>query len=286
MEIFTFPKREATERDPERLISHEKAEYEEIREILEKEFGRRIGVLKKTLVELGISEDTVILAPPVLNRTDFGYVADIDLVFLGNEEQEKSLYEKLQDDFGIYPFVVRYDPVDLEKMREELPEFYSFLMERRGNIKAANVATSPRPEEFFDKAADLEAKARTLQSKEEKLALKKERLTIGERFVDDVGKRVAVLGYCFSGSMMNDMDRFSSISDLDIEVLTNYKDEKDKARAFGCIHIYLKWKYAEEFGIKIDVGDTDLKSAKKLASQDRNLRNHFERQFGIDVMNA
>ncbi len=286
MEIFKVPKREAIEGCTKRLISHEKAEYEEIREILEKEFGRRIGTLKKTLAELGIAEDAVILAPPVLNRTDFGYVSDIDLVFLGNEEQEMSLYEKLQDDFGIYPFVVRYDPVELEKMREELPEFYSFLMERRGNIKAVNVAASPPSEEFLDRATDLEAKARTLQSEEEKLALKKERLTIGERFVEDVGKQVAVLGYCFSGSMMNDMDRFSSISDLDIEMLTKYEDEKNEEKAFKWIHMYLKWKYAEKFGIKVDVGDTSLKSAKKFASLDPVMRKHFEHRFGVDVINV
>ncbi|NTW30692.1 MAG: hypothetical protein HGA33_05415 [Candidatus Moranbacteria bacterium] len=286
MEIPSVPRREEKNENPNRPISPEEAEGEKIREILEREFGRRIGALKKTLAELGIAEDAVILAPPVLNRTDFGYVSDIDFAFLGEEEQEARLFEKLCDDFNLYPFAVRYDREDLVEMKEDLPELYSFLMERKGDLRIHAAKDGIPSSDFLDEAPELEARARTLQSPEEKSALKERRLSIGKDFVEEVRKKITVLGYCFSGSMMDDMDRFGSISDLDIEMLTNYKDEKDKARAFGWIHIYLKWKYAEEFGIKIDVGDTDLKSAKKLASQDRNLRNHFERQFGIDVMNA
>ena len=81
-------------------------EGEKIRERLEKEYDRRIGIFKNVLAVLEIPEDSVVLAPPAIDRTDFGYTSDIDLVFLGTDEQREKLYQRLHTSFEILPFII------------------------------------------------------------------------------------------------------------------------------------------------------------------------------------
>lgn len=259
-------------------------EGREIRERLEREYDRRIVIFKDVLAVLEIPEDSVVLAPPVLDRTDFGYTSDIDFVFLGTDEQREKLYQRLYTSFEILPFIIQIDPKRLAKIKEDLPEFYQFLAQRRGNIPTKQGETEISSGDFWEEAAELETKARVVLSPEDKLVLKEQRLKIGHSFVNEVKQKVPVLGSTFSGSMMTDMQRFGINSDLDIELLTNPPDnEKVERNVFDWIHVYLKWKYAEKFSIKVDVGDTNLKFARMMASHDQKFVDYYKREFGIDI---
>ena len=257
-------------------------EGREIRERLEKEYDRRIIILKNVLAVLEISEDLVVIAPPALDRTDFGYTSDVDLVFLGTEERREKLYQKLYTSFEILPFIIHIDPQRLTEIENDLPELYQFLMQRRGNVQAREGEIEAAGN-YWDEATELEIKARTILLPEEKLRLKEQRLKIGSSFVDEVKQRVPVLGYTFSGSMMIDMERFGINSDLDIDLLINPADEKAERNARDLIHIFLKWKYAEEFGIKVDISDTNLEFARTMASRDPKFVDYYKRVFGIDI---
>lgn len=256
---------------------------EKIRERLEKEYDRRISIFKNVLVVLEIPEDLVVLAPPVLDRTDFGYTSDIDLVFLGTEEQRDELYQKLYASFEILSSIIHIDQERLAKIESELPELYQFLMQRRGNIPIKETKMEIPVVNFWDEALELEIKARTALLPEDKLLLKEQRLKIGRDFVDEVKQRIPVLGHNFSGSMMTDMERFGTNSDLDIGLLTNPADEKAERNAFDWIHLYLKWKYAERFGTQVDASDTSLNFARMMASHDSKFKDYYQREFGIDI---
>ncbi|MFH1175584.1 MAG: hypothetical protein V1698_02590 [bacterium] len=253
-----------------------------MRERLEKEYNRRIIILKNVLVALEIPEDLVILVSPALDRTDFGYTSDIDLVFLGTNEQEEKLYQKLHTSFEILPFIIHLNPERLTEMEKDLPELYQFLTQRKGNIptKEGEIETA---ESYWDEATELETRSRTILSPEDKLRLKEQRLKIGNNFVDEVKQKVPVLGYTFSGSMMTDIKRFGINSDLDIDLLINPVDVKAERNAYDWIHLFLKWKYAEEFGIKVDVHDTNLEFARRMASHEPKFVDFYKKEFGIDI---
>jgi len=260
-------------------------EGKEIRERLEKEYDRRITTLKNVLGALEIPEDLVVLAPPVLDRTDFGYTADIDLVFLGTDEQREELYQKLHTSFEILPSIIHLNPERLTEIKENLPELYQFLMQRKGNIpiKEGKIEIT---KDYWEEAADLEIKARTILSSEDKRRLKEQRLKIGNDFVNEVKQKVLVLGYNFSGSMMTDMEKFGINSDLDVDLLIDYADERTKRNVYDWIHLFLKWKYANEFGIKIDIYDTDLEFARKMASHNPKFVDFYKKEFGVDIIEA
>ncbi|MDI6883505.1 MAG: hypothetical protein QMC93_03595 [Patescibacteria group bacterium] len=257
-------------------------EGREIRERLEKEYDRRIIILKNVLAVLGIPEDLVVLAPPALDRTDFGYTSDVDLVFLGTDEQEKKLYQKLHTSFEILPFIIHLNQEKLTEIKKDLPELYQFLMQRKGNIptKEGEIETA---ENYWKEAAELETRSRTILSIEDKLRLKEQRSKIGNSFVDEVKQEVPVLGYTFSGSMMTDIKRFGINSDLDIDLLINPVGEKAERNTYNWIHLFLKWKYAEEFGIKVDVHDTTLEFARRMVSHEPKFVDFYKKEFGIDI---
>lgn len=257
-------------------------EGKKIRERLDEEYNRRITILKNVLVDLEISEDLIVLAPPVPDRTDFGYTSDVDLVFLGTDEQGEKLYQKLHTSFEILSFIVHFGPDRLAEIKNDLPELYQFLMQRKGNIpmKKGGIETAG---DYWVEATELETKARTVLSPEDKLRLKEQRLKIGNSFVGEVNQKVPVLGHTFSGSMMSDMERFGINSDLDIGLLTNPVDEKAERDAFDWIHLFLKWKYTEEFGIKVDASDTTLKFARMMAKHEPKFADYYKEEFGIDI---
>jgi len=257
-------------------------EGKEIKERLEKEYNRRIIILKNVLEVLEIPKDLVVLAPPVLERTDFGYTSDIDLVFLGTKEQMEKLYQKLHTSFEILPFIIYFDQKRLTEIKNDLPELYQFLMQKKGNIqeKEGMIETAGN---YWDEAKKLEAKMRTILPLEDKLRLKEQRLKIGSNFVEEVKQKVQVLGHAFSGSMMTDMEKFGINSDLDIDLLINPASEKAERNAFDWIHLFLKWKYAEKFGIKIDVSETTLDFARLLSSHEPKFIDYYKEKFGIEI---
>jgi len=258
-------------------------EGKKIREKLEKEYDRRMSIFGNVLTVLEIPKESIILAPPVLDRTDFGYTSDIDFVFLGTDEERNKLYQRLHASFEILPFIVHIDQKRLAEIENELPEFYQFLMQRKGNVPSKDVETEIPIVNFYDEAPELETKARTVLSQEEKSLLKEQRLKIGDSFVNEVRQKVPVLGHTFSGSMMFDTERFGVNSDLDIDLLIDPGDERAEKNVRDWIHVYLKWKYAEEFGIKVDVGDVSLESAHMMAVYDPRFAAYYIREFGIDV---
>lgn len=254
----------------------------EIREKLEKEYNRRIIILKNVIVALEIPEDLVILAPPVLDRTDFGYTSDVDLVFLGTDEQREKLYQRLHTSFEILPFIIHINPERLTEIGIDLPELYQFLMQKRGNIPARG-GTVESAGDYWNEATELEIKARTVLSPEDKLRLKEQRLKIGNNFVDEVKQKVPILEHTFSGSMMTGMQRFGINSDLDIDFLINPANERAERNAYDWIHVFLKWKYAEEFGIKVDAFVTSLESARMMALHEQKFVEYYKKKFGIDI---
>lgn len=257
-------------------------EGKEIRERLDKEYNRRITILKNVLAVLEIPEDLIILAPLAPDRTDFGYTSDVDLVFLGTDEQRERLYQKLHTSFEILPFIIHFNPDRLIEIENDLPELYQFLMQRRGNIpvKEGGIETA---ENYWEEATELETKARAVLSPEEKLRLKEQRLKIGSSFVDEVKQKIPVLGHTFSGSMMSDMERFGINSDLDIDLLIDPANKKAERNAFDWIHVFLVWKYAEEFGIKVDASETSLEFARRMASHEPKFVDYYKKEFGIDI---
>lgn len=260
----------------------ETPEGKEMREKLEKEYDRRIIILRNVLAALEIPENLVVLAPPVLDRTDFGYISDIDLVFLGTGEQREKLYQKLHTSFEIFPFIIHLDSDRLTEIKKDLPELYQFLIQRKGNIptKEGEIKTA---ENYWDEAAELKEKSRTILSTEDKLRLKEQRLKIGNCFINEVRQKVPVLGHKFSGSMMSDIEKFGISSDLDIDLLINPADEKAEQNAHDWICLFLKWKYAEKFRINVDAYYTTLEFARKMALHKPKFINFYRQEFGIDI---
>ena len=84
------------------------SEGREIREQIEKEYYRRIEVLRTTLKILEIPEELVAIKPPVLDRTDFGHTRDIDLIFFGSREERERLFNTLNF-LGLFPFIISFD---------------------------------------------------------------------------------------------------------------------------------------------------------------------------------
>lgn len=265
--------------EKEKIITCEKNEKEKALERMRIEYERRKLIIKNALSFLGNSEELVILAPPVLDRTDFGYVADLDIVFWGDSQQEMDLFEKMNES-EMDLFVIRYDKDRLVEISEKVPAFYLFLKERKCGVEIENYPNTEAGN-FFDEAPELEEQIRKSISLQDKISLKNKRLRIGAEFINDTKKYLNVLGFCFSGSMVNNFEKFGINSDLDIDILY---DSREDSLAFEFLHIYLKWKYAEEFGIKIDIGDTEIKSAKRMALRDKNLNEFYLKKFGIDVI--
>ena len=258
-------------------------EYAELRLVLEKEFQRRVAALKKILAELNIPESDIVLAPPVLDRTDFGYVADIDFIFLGTAELRNELYQKMYASHEVLAHIIDINPVRLSEIKNELPELYQFIMETRARFPAGDAADLS-PGDFYERQSELEDKMRAVLLPQEKEILKEQRLKIGQSFIQEVKTRVPILGEHFSGSMMNDSQRFGLNSDLDIDFLTNIPEaDPSQSNAYDWLHIYLKWKYARDYGIKVDVGDTDLKFAQNMAKHDSKFIEFYKTQYNVDI---
>ena len=260
-------------------------EGREIREVLEKEYQRRIAILNKALDDLKIPKELIIISPPVLDRTDFGYNTDLDIIFLGEEEQGSNLYNRLYKEGEFLATVDHYGPERLREIERALPELYDFLMRRRGNI----LVTDPKLAEgsgwnFWGQAEKLEAKARTLLGPEEKEQLREQRLAIGKQFVDEARQKANVVAYAFSGSMLENMERFGAISDLDIDLVIDSPDPVAKSNALDWVYVYLKWKYTEEYGIKVDIFPTELNDLKQMAALDSDMADFYKRIFGIDLL--
>lgn len=258
-------------------------EGREIRERLEKEYNNRITILKDVLAVLKIPEDLIILAPPVLDRTDFGYVSDIDLIFLGTIKQGEKLYQKLHASFEILPFIIYFSQERLLEIKNDFSEFYHFLMQRKGNIQAKESELEAN-KNYWSEAEELEIKARKILSPKEKLRLKEQRLKIGNSFVEEVKQRVMVLGHAFSGSMMTNIERFGINSDLDVDFLIDSAGEKSERDAIDWINVFLKWKYAEKFGVKIDASHTSLKFAREMVSHEPKFIDYYKKEFGVDIV--
>ncbi len=229
--------------------------WKTIKDKLDQEYARRIEILISILDSYQIPKDSLVVVPPVLTRTDFGYTSDFDLVFLGDYYKYCILYKELRNR-GIRPFIINLNNVDrLDKILLYLPEFYLFLKRRIGYIPSINVGMSINENHLFN-PQELEEETRKILTYEEKLRLREERIEIGKAFIKEVKLRVPVIGYEFSGSTMNNIEKFSFTSDLDINLLINPQDEE---LALYWIHMFLKWKFAEKFGIKIDVLDRSIK---------------------------
>ena len=246
------------------------------------ECDKRADVLRDALVDLKIPNELVSLKPPVFDRTDFGYTSDIDLVFFGTDKQKEELYEKLYNS-SVHPFIVQIDLARLGEIQVKLPELYEYLTQRRGNFPMKKLETGNPITDFWEEEPELDKSARAILSSEDKLVLKEQRLEIGRRFVEEVKQRVPVVGYSFSGSTMGDMKRFGINSDLDIELLVDPKDEEDEKDIQDWIHLYLNWKYAEQFSIKVDAMEISLDFARQMISRDPKTVVWYEKKFGINA---
>jgi len=50
------------------------------------------------------------------------------------------------------------------------------------------------------------------------------------------------------------------------------------------VYVYLKWKYTEEYGIKVDIFPTELNDLKQMAALDSDMADFYKRIFGIDLL--
>lgn len=255
-------------------------EGREIREKIEREYDRRIAILRSVISALEIPEDAIILRPPVLDRTDLGYVADVDLILLGSAEERESLFKKIHKTFGVFPFVISINEARFKEIEKALPQLYQFLMSRKGRIPhgEAEIIES----DFTDEAAELEMRSRGILTLEEKEILKKQRLKIASKFIEEVSQKVPVVAHALSGSMITHMEHFGINSDLDIDLITN-PERGGEENANDWIHLYLTWKYAEECGVKVDVSDDTLSEAKKMASLLPGIAEYYKKTFGLDL---
>lgn len=259
-------------------------EGREIREKIEKEYQRRLGVLRSALDALEIHHDLVAILPPVLDRADIGYTGDIDIIFFGEEAKREDLFNKTYNELGVFPFIIEFDGARLAQIQQDMPEFYDFIMAMRGNISQESLRREiQETSNFLNEARLLEERSRYILSPEQKELLKVERLEIGRRFIEDAKRQVDILGYAFSGSMMSrSLERFDISSDLDIDMLVNSESEHDP-RAFDWIALYLSRRYARDYKIKVDVHTETLGFARTMVSRDPRFADFYRSVYGINI---
>jgi len=276
----------------DKFSSHEKKnesfenrnfEREEILTEIKLEHERRVHKLHDIVEKLHLYNDEIIVAPPVLNRTDFGYSSDLDIIFLGSEEQSEKIYSSLIEE-GIFSSIMTIGVSELHEIQGQLPEFYQMLMEKKGNVGSyLEISPGVSKTDFDAISSELENKIRSFPTKEEKVNLREERMKIGKEFMEDIKKRLPVLGFSFSGSMISDMQRFSVNSDIDIEyITTNISGPRENMNLIYWEH-YLKWKYAEKFHVKIDSLGLSYNVLHEMALRDGELSERYKRDFGIDL---
>ncbi|MDD5750145.1 MAG: hypothetical protein PHU56_00640 [Candidatus Pacebacteria bacterium] len=261
-------------------------EGREAGKILREEYERRIAVLKNALGALNLSEESLVIVPPVSERTDFGYGTDLDIIFFGSQEQGDLLHSRLYEEGGLFADIDCIGQERLSDIKNKMPEFYDFLTDRRGKIPFHSLPESIESsrdagKRFLEQAESLEAKIRTVVSPEDKANLKEYRLAIGRQFIKESAEKIKIVATAFSGSMMEDMDRFSINSDLDIDLVIDSPDTaaEDNAREWL---LYLKLKYALEYGIKADVFPTELEHFKNMAAFDKDMTDFYQRYFGVN----
>lgn len=241
----------------------------------QKEFQRRIDLLKKALEVRNIPIDLVIIAPPVLEKSDFGYNDDIDFIFTGTEEQRNLLYDDLSQTFRIVPYIIYIDEERMKEIKEELPDFYKYLNDRRGKFNLIKESVDSIVE-------DPEEKTNLGKSgipREKKLKICKD-------FIDDVKSKIVVLGYSYPITPQDEQMEAPTSDEsysVTVDLLLDPVDEKQERNASDWIHIYLKWRYAEFNHICIDPSDVTLDFARVLAKRDPTLASFYKDTFGIEI---
>ncbi len=236
------------------IVEKHTKEIEEIKDFTRLEFERRKFLLKSALSDLDISESLIVLAPPLLERTDLGHSFDLEFIFLGSLNQQLELERRLLNFYKISPNITCINSNEIKDMHDNFPELDE-LIEDKNNLNSSHLSKTiidSINEKYWDTAPIIEQKMRKILTKEEKIELKKERIEIGEKFIKEIEEKMSVSEYIFSGSMMNNMERFGINSDIDLEVVLDIKNEQAKKSAFLLTRRYLKWKYIKEYGVEVD----------------------------------
>lgn len=226
------------------------AERETIREQLEQEYRYRVTILTNALDVLKLSHGDVIIAPPVLDRTDLGYDGKLDFLYIGNNTNFTRLCEKLKEDFGEDPTADSLNTKMLADIEHHAPEFYAFLEEHRGIPHHEDITTyTPIDPEIPV------SKMRGILPEEEKERLRQHRIKLAKQIINDVKKYAPVVSAEIYGSTMEDPPHFGINSDIDIGCVVQPQPPNMVPPMVreNILDYYIPWRYAAEHQVRTDL---------------------------------
>ena len=267
------------------------SEIQSVKEVLREEFDRRIYELHTYISDLETILETSLtrwfVVPPVMGRTDFGYLNDIDFVVLTplptqqDYEQVSALTQRHLEERKVFFTPNFITEEEFQEMEVHTPEMFSWYQDRLSRPKPEG--KKARYDGFFDQAEKLESRLRKSLSPAEKEKLRQERLKTAGQFIKEAQSEVEIIAWTVSGSTTGNLEKFGTSSDLDLDILTDPKDEDQERICWRHLHQYLTWKYAEEKGIKIDCGEWTIKHLKQFSRVNPKMKKFFERMFDIKL---
>ena len=284
-------RREAGESGGQRISTRfelsQTPEGREIRAKIEAEYKRRMAILGQALEALNIPKDQLMLVPAVLERTDLGYIFDIDLVYFGKAEDSGKLYDYLHDQKNIFTFIIEIDQARMEELKRDFPDFYQFLEEGRGNVPEMPEEFAVGDSSFNEEAGELEDASRRVLSLDQKQELRRQRMAIRQEFIQEIEQRIRVAAFAFSRSMTRKgLSRFDISSDLDIDIVIDSQEYELDRNTYAWIAQYLRWKYARAHQIKVDTHVETLGYAASVVRRDGRFRDFYKKVFGLDISPA
>ncbi len=257
-------------------------EGREIAEKYQSEYLRRLVIFNQAVLQSDIPFDHIIVFPPVMSRSDFGYISDLDVALIDTPEDiEESLFLALRS-AGVYVFFRSFSSEYMDECKERYPEDVEFILSKR--LNPVNFPPLPtNANDFNDESESLIDLSRKLLTREQKQELAEIRNGIAQLFVADMKKYFSILSYHFSGSTFEDIDKFSYGSDLDIDLLVEDPSPTSLNSPLNYAMDYLIPKYAESFGIKIDIFITKIDEAEEMSYYDPEFIRYYKDTFGIDI---
>lgn len=253
-------------------------EYKDCLEKLEQEYKRRAGkasIFIKRLKEK-IKDFDWFIIPPVMDRTDYGYATDLDLVVIYEQEGEIPEYEHEIDDIFIIPKFIPQDQLaEIKSKYPEIGEWYQAKIEQE------------KPEEMTGgEKIDTDSfvdKLRYAIPPEKREQIREFRLKLADHFIDRAKKRINIVTWRVSGSTVEAPEQSSECSDLDVDILIDPQTPEAEDEMFFYLQHYLAHKFSEKFGVKIDVHADTVQQLKEMGRHDEKLKEFYERYFDVEL---
>lgn len=205
-----------TEEIKQLLKNEERAnpEYRECKESLRIEFERRAGKANEYIEKISkkIGKPDWFIVPPVMSRTDYGYMSDIDLVIISDSIVEQDEYK--EGEVFITPRIIKKSEV--EKYGSAFPELADWYDKKIKEEKPKGTSDIKEID-----VLSLEDKLRYSLSKEKRERIRNYRIKLADHFIEAAKKRVDIVSWNLSGSTADEPDKFSACSDLDFEILVD-----------------------------------------------------------------